>query len=100
FGVAGKRPGVRGFSTRDLVADGIANIEVIKAATPDRDGDAIGGIVNVISRSAFQRDGGELKLSGSKVYQSILDKWGYNTKASYSDIFGILGAEKNLGVSL
>lgn len=100
FQLDGNRAGGRGFNTRNLVADGIANIEVIKAATPDRDGDAIGGIVNVISRSAFQRDGRELKISGSGTYQSVRDNWGYNTKATYSDIYGILGQMKNLGVSL
>lgn len=100
FQLDGNRAARGGFNMRNLVADGIANIEVIKAATPDRDGDAIGGIVNVVSRSAFQRDGRELKLSGSSVYQSARDKFGYNTKATYSDIFGILGSEKNLGVSI
>ncbi len=44
FQLDGNRLGTRGFSTRDLVADGIANIEVIKAVTPDKDGDAIGGM--------------------------------------------------------
>lgn len=100
FQIDGNRAGGRGFNTRNLVGDGIANIEVIKAATPDRDGDAIGGIVNVISRSAFQRDGREFRVGGSGVYQSVKDNWGYSAKASYSDIFGILGAEKNLGVSI
>src|SRR6185295_13117050 len=91
FQVDGNRVGRGGFNSRNLVADGVANIEVIKAATPDRDGDAIGGIINVVSRSAFQRDGRELRISGSKTYQSLRDNWGYNTKASYSDIYGILG---------
>jgi outer membrane receptor for monomeric catechols len=36
FTLDGNRIGTRGFSTSNLVADGIANIEVIKAATPDR----------------------------------------------------------------
>jgi TonB-dependent receptor len=100
FQVDGNRAAGRGFNMRNLVADGIANIEVIKAATPDRDGDAIGGIVNVVSRSAFLRDGREVRVTGSGVYQSAKDNWGYNTKVSYNDIFGIFGAEKNLGVSI
>jgi TonB-dependent receptor len=91
--------GSRGFNTRQMVADGIATIEVIKAATPDRDGDAIGGIINVVSRSAFQRSGREIKLTGSAAYVGLAEKWGYNAKATYSDLFGIWGSEKNLGVS-
>lgn len=58
----------RGLSTNQLNADGISNIEVIKAATPDRDGDAIGGIINVISRSAFAREGRSFELAASGPY--------------------------------
>lgn len=92
--------GGRGFSTGQLVADGISNIEVVKAPTPDRDGDAIGGIINVTSRSAFQRDGRELKLTGSGVYYDLADDWGYNAAATYTDLLSIgRGAKKNLGIS-
>lgn len=44
--------GGRGINTRQFAAGGITRIEVIKAPTPDRDGDAIGGTINVVSRSA------------------------------------------------
>lgn len=91
----------RSVSMKNLVGDGITNIEVIKAATPDRDGDAIGGIVNVISRSAFQRDGRELRLVGSASYNDMFGgKWGYNARGTFSDIYSILGREKNLGISV
>jgi hypothetical protein len=40
----------RSVNMRNLVADGVTNIEVMKAVTPDRDGDAIGGIINVSAR--------------------------------------------------
>ncbi len=100
FQLDGNRLGTRGFSTRDLVADGIANIEVIKAATPDKDGDAIGGMINVVSRSAFQRDGREIRLNASLNYLGLAEKWGHNLRATYSDLYGIFGEVKNLGVSV
>ncbi|MBL9200119.1 MAG: TonB-dependent receptor [Opitutaceae bacterium] len=100
FQLDGNRLGTRGFSTRDLVADGIANIEVIKAATPDRDGDAIGGMINVVSRSAFQRDGREIRLSASMNYLGLPEKFGHNLRLTYTDIYGVFGAHKNLGVSV
>lgn len=100
FQLDGNRLAMRGFSTRDLVADSISNIEVIKAPTPDRDGDAIGGMINVISRSAFQRDGREIRLGASMNYLGLAEKWGHNVKATYSDLYGIFGQEKNLGVSV
>jgi TonB-dependent receptor len=82
-----------------LVADGVTNIEVMKAVTPDRDGDAIGGIINVVSRSAFQRDGRELRLVGSGSYNDLSGTWGWNTRATYSDLFSVMGKPKNLGIS-
>ncbi|OAM90107.1 TonB-dependent receptor [Termitidicoccus mucosus] len=91
--------GGRSFDTRNLVGDGITNIEVVKAPTPDRDGDAIGGIVNVVSRTAFQRDGRSMKLKASGVLNDLPDKWGHNASFSYSDLFSVGGGEKNLGIS-
>ena len=90
----------RAANMRDLMADGITNIEVIKAATPDKDGDAIGGIINVVSRTAFQRDGRELRFIGSASFNDQSSRWGYNTRLTFSDIFSVGGKEKNLGLSL
>lgn len=89
----------RSADMKQLVGDGITNIEVIKAATPDRDGDAVGGIINVISRSAFQRDGREYRIVGAGSYNDLSGKWGNNLRATFSDLFSVLGREKNLGIS-
>jgi TonB-dependent receptor len=91
--------GSRSFDARQLAADGITNIEVIKAPTPDRDGDAIGGIVNVVSRTAFQRDGRSMKLKASAVLNDQPDKWGHAATFSFSDLYSVGGGEKNLGIS-
>jgi TonB-dependent receptor len=90
----------RSFDSNQFMADGVTNIEVIKAPTPDRDGDAIGGIINVVSRSAFQRDGRDFKLKLGGVYSDLPKKWGHQASLQYSDIFSVGGGEKNLGVSL
>lgn len=66
----------------------------MKAATPDRDGDAIGGIINVISRSAFQRDGRSLELTSSGLYYGKYEKWGYNFGVTYLDLLNAFGGEK------
>lgn len=92
--------GSRSFNPRQLAADGVTNIEVIKAPTPDRDGDAIGGIVNVVTRNAFQRDGRSVKLRAAGVLNEEPNKWGYATSLAYSDLFSVGGGEKNLGISL
>ncbi|MEY2881240.1 MAG: hypothetical protein RLZZ15_3620, partial [Verrucomicrobiota bacterium] len=100
FQVDGNRVARGGFNTRNLVADGVANIEVIKAATPDKDGDAIGGTINVVSRSAFQRGDREFKLGASGTYLGLAEKWGYNGRLTYTDLLGVFGEVKNLGISL
>ncbi len=90
----------RGFGTGQLSADGIANIEVIKAPTPDRDGDAIGGIINVVTRSAFQRSGRSVQATGSGVFYDKNESWGYNGSLVYSDLLNAFGGQRNLGLSL
>ena len=94
FTLDGNRIGTRGFSTGNLVADGIANIEVIKAATPDRDGDAIGGIINIVSRSAFQRrtrNPAERQPARTSVSQQM----GPKHAAHVHRYFGVFGQRKN-----
>ena len=89
----------RSFNPRQLAADGVTNIEVIKAPTPDRDGDAIGGIINVVSRSAFQRESRDVRLRIAGVWNEQPNKWGYAGRLSYADLFDVGGKEKNLGIS-
>lgn len=90
----------RGFSTAQLSGDGIANIEVVKAPTPDRDGDAIGGIINLTSRSAFQRDGRSGQITAAGLYYDKTQKWGHQVKVTYSDLVDAFGDTRNLGISL
>ncbi|MEE4277126.1 MAG: TonB-dependent receptor [Halieaceae bacterium] len=92
--------GGRGLTTDQFSSDGISNIEVIKARTPDRDGDAIGGIVNVITRSAFERDGREINVELGGNYRDLSEEYGHSVSVNYSDIFSIGGGSNNLGVSL
>ena len=87
----------RAFSIGQLNAESVSNIEVIKAATPDRDGDALGGIINVVSRSAFQREGRSVELNLGGLYYDMREKWNYNAALNYLDIFSV-GGQKNLGV--
>jgi len=91
--------GSNSFNPRQLAADSVTLIEVIKAPTPDRDGDAIGGIVNLVSRSAFQRKGRETSVMVGGTMNSISDKWSPNATVDYSDIFSVGEGENNLGLS-
>lgn len=90
----------RAFSVGQINADAVSNIEVIKAATPDRDGDALGGIINVVSRSAFQRDGRSVELTAGGVYYDKNENWTTNASVNYLDIFNLGRGKKNFGVGL
>jgi TonB-dependent receptor len=72
---------------------------VIKAPTPDRDGDAIGGIVNLVTRSAFQRQGREMSLKLAGILNAKPDNWGSSVSFKFSDIFSVGNGEDNLGIS-
>ncbi len=92
--------GGRGANLGDFSNDGISSIEVIKAATPDRDGNSIGGIVNVITRSAFERGGRRIDVEVGANYRDISEEFGYSVSANYSDLFSIGGDYDNLGISI
>ncbi|MEY2881548.1 MAG: hypothetical protein RLZZ15_3928, partial [Verrucomicrobiota bacterium] len=40
------------------------------------------------------------RISGSTTYLGLPEKWGYNGRVSFTDLFGIFGETKNLGVSV
>jgi len=91
--------GSNSFNPRQMAADGVTTIEVIKAPTPDRDGDAVGGIINLVTRNAFQREGREMSLDLSGTHSEDSGNWGHAANFSYSDIFSISGGENNFGAS-
>ena len=78
-------------------SDLVAGIEVVKAATPDLDGNAVGGNINIVTRSAFSSD---------EPYGSVSVRAGYNEKSDRSP-FGVsgswggkLGADERFGLVL
>jgi TonB-dependent receptor len=91
--------GSNAFNPRQLAADGVTAVEVIKAPTPDRDGDAVGGIINLVSRSAFQRKGREASVDVAGQLNQESDNWGHSAVGKYSDLFSVGGGSDNLGVS-
>lgn len=94
--------GNRGVAMDSVPADLISRLEVTKAVTPDMDGTAIGGSINIVTKSAFDTPGGFLYGSvagfydnfsgrkspnGSLTYGRLLDaagKWGAVAGVSYS----------------
>lgn len=67
--------------------DALDSIEVVKAITPDMDGDAIGGSVNIKTLTAFSSEGRILRLSAEGEYNDLVGDWGYKFAATWGDRF-------------
>jgi len=78
-------------------ASQLAEIQVTKALTPDMDGDAIGGTINLVTRSAFDNRGQVLKLEGGSGYSNLPDDPLYRGSLTYSNL---LGKKKNFGITV
>jgi iron complex outermembrane receptor protein len=87
----------RDFAIDQLPADFIERIEVIKAPTPDMDADAIGGSVNLITKSAFDTQRRYLQYTAGANYRTLGKMTSYFGSMQYSDVYG---KDRNLGMFL
>jgi TonB-dependent receptor len=94
--------GNRGVAMDSVPADLISRLEVVKAVTPDMDANSIGGAINIVTQSAFDRPegftfgsvglfyddfGGRSRPTGSLTFGRLLGdegKWGFVGAVSYS----------------
>jgi len=75
----------------------VTSIEVTKASTPDMDADAIGGSVNMVTRSAFDSDRRIFRLSLGGGYGDLMGDPLYQGDVVFADRFG---KNKNIGLTL
>ena len=78
-GIAVPTPGA---SERETLLDTIptetlSSMEVTKAVLPDQPGDSIGGHINLVSPSAFDRDERFASLYAAGLYSNLTEEWGY-----------------------
>jgi TonB-dependent receptor len=85
----------RGFEVDKISADFIESIEVSKSLTPDMDAGAVGGIVNLKTKSALTRKGRHISYQLGYAYNVWRDTFRPYLSLSYSDVFG---ADQRLGV--
>ncbi|HYC70435.1 MAG TPA: TonB-dependent receptor [Opitutaceae bacterium] len=99
--------GGRGQSVQGIPTDMIERIEVVKSPTPDMDSDSLGGRINMVTKSAYDRAGRQITLRAANTYSFTYgkdvghgrDSWlSPNLAASYSDVFSVNGGHRNLGV--
>lgn len=87
--------GNRGIAMDSVPADLIARLEVVKAVTPDMDANAIGGSINIVTQSAFDRPEG-FAFGSVGVFH---DDFGGRSRPNGSLTFGrLLGGEGRWGV--
>ena len=81
-----------------IPSDVLDGIEVHKTLTPDMDGDAIGGSINVKTLSAFSRKGPYLKVRAEGSYNELREEWSPKMSFAGSNIFELSNG-KRLGVA-
>ncbi len=64
---------IRAVALDVVPVDLVESIEIEKSLTPDRDGDAIGGTIDINTTSAFDRSGSYLNLLGEGGYSPLRD---------------------------
>ncbi len=85
-----------GMALDDVPGDAITNVEIWKSPLPEHDGDSLGGIVNLETRSAFQRNGRHISYKAGMSYSALRDEMDPTFSFAFSDI---VGPEKRLGIS-
>lgn len=95
-------PGVNGRSGRSMPLDvigssQISQLEVLKTVTPDLDGNSIGGTINIVTASAWDRKDNFTSITAEVGQVDRADRETYGLEASWSNV---LNAERTLGLSL
>ncbi|WP_300381186.1 TonB-dependent receptor [Henriciella sp.] len=75
----------------------VSNLTVTKSLTPDMEGDAIGGAVDIESASAFERAGLGGKLTAQTSYNDLRDEFSPRFSGSASNVFSA-GSMGEIGV--
>lgn len=80
-----------------ISASQAASIEVVKALTPDMDADAIGGSVNLVTKSGFDSDKPFLNIQAGSGYSDILGKPLWQGNLTYGTK---LGSDQKLAIAV
>jgi TonB-dependent receptor len=85
---------------RDIALDSfpinlLGRVEVVKANTPDLPADAIGGTLNLITRSAFDKDEPIVELELGGTYNDVRENWNQQAQVALGKR---LGADETFGV--
>jgi TonB-dependent receptor len=83
-----------------LPSELLAKLEVTKSITPDMDGDAVGGSINIESVSAFDRRGRSMSITAESTYSDLTDEASPRISGNFTNVYDFAGVEDGLGVAL
>lgn len=69
-------------------AEALSRVELMKSVTPDMEGDAIGGSINLVSKRAFDLSERLLKLNLGGAYNNQQQNWDKQVNIEYGDRYG------------
>lgn len=81
-----------------IPSDLLERIEVRKSVTPDQDGDAIGGAIDIKGLSAFDRRGQHFAITAKSDFNTLQGETSPKVNASYTNIIPVMIG--NLGVAV
>lgn len=97
----------RDVQVEQLGTGNIAQVELIKAPTPEMDANAIGGYMNLVTKRSFDVPGRQVSVTAGTLWRkrgfdgspfqdraSGLDLFGL----SFTDSYGVFGGRRNLGI--
>ena len=82
-----------------IPSDLLEGLEVSKSFTPDMDGDAVGGSIDIKGLSAFDREGAACKVSAEGNYSTLTDELGPKASSSCTGILALADGELGIAVS-
>lgn len=95
--LASPEEGDRGIALDVIPVDALDSVEVTKVSTPDMDGEGVGGVINIKTKSPFDHNGLAASFNGQSIYSALTDQFGYKFNGAVSTVtadgkFGVLVA--------
>lgn len=85
--IPGPEAGDRAVNLDTISSDLVQSVEITKTLTPDMDGDAVGGNIEIKTRSAFDFGQRLLSVTAGGSYNTTNEKTSLDYALTYSDIF-------------
>ncbi|MGM0633802.1 MAG: TonB-dependent receptor plug domain-containing protein, partial [Pseudomonadota bacterium] len=82
-----------------ISSDLIQTVEVSKAVTPDMDGDAVGGNIEIKTLTAFDLPAGFAKITAGGSYNATNGETSPDIAGTYTNVFSLGDGMDNLGVA-